>query len=79
MDNFAERVVRRRKGQGWTRRDLARKADLHEQHLAQVERGTRKRIEADTIIKLARALHVSTDYLLGMDEEPGVPPERRPA
>ena len=83
MEGFGERVIQARGKHGWTRRELARRAGLHEQHLAHIERGERYRIEAETIIKLARALGVSTDYLLGVstaggnDEPPPAPPNRQ--
>ena len=67
MDHFIERVLVTRRERGWTRRELARRAGLHEQHLAKVERGNRVRVEAETVRKLARALGCTTDYLLGMD------------
>ena len=75
MEEFAQRVIAARGKQGWTRRELAKRAGLHEQHLANVERGHRHRIEADTIIKLAHALGCSTDYLLGLTDDP-TPPKR---
>jgi transcriptional regulator with XRE-family HTH domain len=59
---------------GWTRRELAKRAGLHEQHLAKVERGHRHRLEAETVIKLARALGCTTDYLLGVS--PGTADEQ---
>jgi len=67
MEGFEQRVILARSKKGWTRRELAKRAGLHEQHLANVERGNRHRIEAETIIKLARALGCTTDYLLGVD------------
>jgi len=77
MERFAQRVITARDKHGWTRRELAKRAGLHEQHLAKVERGNRHRIEAETVIKLAQALHCSTDYLLGLVEDPA-PPRKRP-
>jgi transcriptional regulator with XRE-family HTH domain len=76
MEEFAQRVVTARGTHGWTRRELAKRAGLHEQHLANVERGNRHRIEADTIIKLARALGCTTDYLMGLTDDPTPPPKR---
>ena len=65
MEGFGQRVITARETQGWTRRELANRAGLHEQHLAKVERGDRYRIEADTTLKLAQALGCTTDYLMG--------------
>jgi transcriptional regulator with XRE-family HTH domain len=80
MEGFGQRVITAREKHGWTRRELAKRAGLHEQHLANVERGQRHRIEAETIIKLARALECTTDALLGLaeDEAPPQAPEPRP-
>ena len=68
MDEFAERVKRLREHQGLTRRELAHRSGLHEQHLLKIEQGLRRRLEADTIIRLAKTLGVTTDYLLGMTD-----------
>ena len=77
MEGFGQRVITARGTHGWTRRELAQRAGLHEQHLANVERGNRHRIEADTILKLARALVCTTDYLMGLTDTPS-PPTKRP-
>jgi transcriptional regulator with XRE-family HTH domain len=55
MENFGQRVIDLREKQGWTRRELAKRSGLHEQHILKIEQGLRKRIESDTIIRLARA------------------------
>src|SRR5215471_8061989 len=79
MEGFGQRVILARNKHGWTRRELAKRAGLHEQHLANVERGERHRIEAETIIKLARALGCTTDSLLGLaaDEATSQPTQKR--
>jgi len=69
MENFGQRVIDLREKHGWTRRELARRSGLHEQHLLKIEQGLRKRIESDTIIRLARAFSCSADYLLGLQED----------
>ncbi len=45
MENFGQRVIDLREKQGWTRRELAKRSGLHEQHLLKIEQGLRKRIE----------------------------------
>lgn len=67
---FGAKVVALRGMHGWTRRKLAKQAGLHEQHLAKIERGDRTRIEAKTVAHLAYALAVSSDYLLGLTDDP---------
>ena len=69
MENFGHRIMGLRERHGWTRRELAKRSGLHEQHLLKIEQGLRKRLEADTIIRLARALGCSADYLLGLTRE----------
>jgi transcriptional regulator with XRE-family HTH domain len=76
MENFGQRVQGAREARGWTRRELATRAGLHEQHLAKVEWGTRHRIEGDTILRLARALGCTADYLIGLTDDPTPPPQR---
>ena len=65
--NIAERVERCRTEKGWTRAELARRASVNQTHLWKILSGKRPRIEAVTVKRLARALGVTTDYLLGMD------------
>lgn len=62
---LAARVIARRLQLGWRKEDLAQRARLHLQHLYNIENGTRSRLTPTTICALARALGVSTDYLLG--------------
>jgi transcriptional regulator with XRE-family HTH domain len=69
MEGFGQRIIDSRERNGWTRRELAKRSGLHEQHLLKIEQGLRKRIEGDTLIRLARALGCSADYLLGLKEE----------
>jgi len=77
MERFAQRVITARDKHGWTRRELAKRAGLHEQHLAKVERGNRHRIEAETFIKLAQDLHCITDFPPRRAADPA-PPRKRP-
>ena len=75
MEHFGQRVLDLREKHGWTRRELAKRSGLHEQHLLKIEQGLRKRIEGDTIIRLARAFVCSTDYLLGLQEDEETKPD----
>ena len=77
MEGFGERLVTLREAKGWTRRELAKRAGLHEKHLDKVEHGARQRIEAETLIKLAQTLGVSSDFLLGLTDDPRPRPRRR--
>lgn len=68
MEGFAERVEALRRHRGWTKAELARRTGLHTQHLYKILSGERSRVEAQTIIALARAFRISTDQLLGIKE-----------
>lgn len=57
------RIAARRKQLRLTQEQAAEKADVSHQFFACVERGI-KNMRAENIVKVARALEVSTDYLL---------------
>jgi transcriptional regulator with XRE-family HTH domain len=54
-----------------TQKKLASEIALHPISLSKIERGVVEKVEAETIKRLAQALRVKTDYLLGLvpDEE----------
>ena len=56
---------------GWNQSELASKAGLPPSSIAHFETGTRKP-SFDTLRKLANALEVTTDYLLGRVDDPGL-------
>jgi len=60
---IGKRIALQRKKRGMTQEQAAECAGLSQQFLACLERGT-KGLGQDSIIKLSRALDVSTDYLL---------------
>jgi transcriptional regulator with XRE-family HTH domain len=74
MDSIAERVDALRREKGWSKVELARRSQLHQQHIYKVLAGERKHISVDTVIALARAFGVSTDYLLGLQAGHGAAP-----
>ena len=57
------RIMLRRKQLGYTQEQAAEKSNLSHQFFSTVETG-RKNLRAESIIKVAKALEVSTDYLL---------------
>ena len=57
------RIRKVREHQHYTREQIAEKADISAQFLADIENGY-KSMTAATIINLANALHISTDYIL---------------
>ena len=65
---IGKRVRKAREHYKLTREQLAEMANISPQFLVHIENGT-KSMTSNTICKLARALNVSTDYiLLGLDD-----------
>lgn len=68
---FKERLKAARDIRKWSQSDLARCAGMPPSSIAHFEAGSRKP-SFDTLLRLANALEVSTDYLLGRVEAPGL-------
>ena len=64
-----DRVRRVRRAQDLTQEELAGMAGLNVITISRLEKGTAKAVYADTVAVLARALQVSSDYLLGLSEQ----------
>jgi len=62
------RVRRARRSRDLTQQQLAAAAGLNVITISRLEKGTAKAVYADTVAALARALGVSSDYLLGLAE-----------
>jgi len=75
--HIGQRVYNRRQHLGWTQEDLSREAALPQATISRIEKGQRRNPGADVIRRLAKALGVTADYLIGMyepdDAEPSVP------
>ena len=69
MTTFGERLASKRHEKGWSQRELARQAGVSHTIVADVEKGARQAISTDAAKKLARALGVSVDYLIGTFED----------
>lgn len=63
-EQIGERVRRLREGRGWSQGKLAQILDSHPQNVSQLERGVRG-VTVQQVVKLARALKVTTDQILG--------------
>jgi transcriptional regulator with XRE-family HTH domain len=72
---LGERIKTLREKRGIGMRELARLAGVKHTTLSQLERGIRADVTTETAKKIARALGVSVDYLIGMyeDEDEDVP------
>lgn len=72
---FGERLTQAREAAGFTPRELARRADVLATDINRWERTPDMDVRISTVRALARALSVSTDYLLGLSDDPA-PPNR---
>jgi transcriptional regulator with XRE-family HTH domain len=68
---FQERLKTARELRGWSQSDLGVRAGLPSSSVAHFEIGSRKP-SFDTLRRLANALEVTTDYLLGRVDDPGL-------
>jgi transcriptional regulator with XRE-family HTH domain len=66
---LGQRIKMLREKRGLGVRELARKADVKHTTLSQLERGIRADVTTETAKRIARALGVSVDYLIGMYED----------
>jgi transcriptional regulator with XRE-family HTH domain len=69
------RQVRRAKDQ--TQQELGALAQINYTTISRIESGEAKHVYADTVRALAAALDVSSDYLLGLTDDPA-PALKRP-
>jgi transcriptional regulator with XRE-family HTH domain len=77
MQELGKRIVATRAKIGWSQRDLVRISGVGQNNLSVLEQGKKPSVRADTVVRLAKALGVSADYLLGLIDDP-VPPTTRP-
>lgn len=64
-----DRVKAAREFRGLSQGDLAARTGLHAQQIYKIEVGKSDNPTAETVIAIARALEVSSDYLLGLVED----------
>jgi transcriptional regulator with XRE-family HTH domain len=76
-ETLAQRVKRLRASMGWTRKELAERAQrpqddrgLHPSHIGLIERAGRVDVSPETLEKIAFAFGVSRAYLLGDEDLP---------
>jgi transcriptional regulator with XRE-family HTH domain len=69
MSTLGERLIAARESRGWTQEEVALRAQLPRQAISRLERGERTHVRSDVLGRLAIALEVSADYLLGLDTQ----------
>jgi repressor LexA len=67
MAQLSERLRQLRKQGGLTQKDLEARSGVPQNTISRIEIGGVQEISTRTLIALARALQVTTDYLLGLD------------
>jgi transcriptional regulator with XRE-family HTH domain len=69
---FRERLRQLREREGWSQNALAKRAGLAQAVVQRLESGDRtlEGLSVGVVRKLARALHVSVDHLIGMYDLP---------
>lgn len=70
-DHFKKRLKAARELREWSQSDLASRAEMPPSSIAHFEAGSRKP-SFDTLRRLANALEVTSDYLLGRVSDPGL-------
>jgi transcriptional regulator with XRE-family HTH domain len=71
---LGKRIERARQAKGLIQEQLAALAGVKQSHISRLENEDIKDIKGSTLRRLARALGVTTDELLGMDEEEELEP-----
>jgi transcriptional regulator with XRE-family HTH domain len=66
---FGERLRQLRELAGLSQRELARRANIPQPVVSDVESGRQKSVNLDTARRIARALGVTLDLLAGPEEE----------
>lgn len=62
-NEIGKRIKLLREASGFTREELAEKAEISSKFLYEVEKG-RKGLSADTLLKISRTLSCSCDYIM---------------
>ncbi len=73
---LADRVRQLREEKGWSQGQLTTYSGVSKGQVSKIEKGDRKYPSASVIMKLAKALDTTTDYLLGLTDDPRRPTEQ---
>ena len=69
-DGLCERLQSSRRARGLTQKELEQVSGVPHNTISRIELGRNPEISTGTLKKLALALNVSTDYLLGLKDDP---------
>ncbi len=68
--NIQDRITDLREQNGWTKAELAERIGIDASRMGRIESGETKSVGDDVILALAKAFGVSTDFLLGISDDP---------
>jgi transcriptional regulator with XRE-family HTH domain len=77
LEVLGERLRQRRKDQQLSQQELAALMQIPQSWISELENGKRPHVEADTVYRFCRALGCTSDYLVGLTDDP-TPPKKRP-
>jgi transcriptional regulator with XRE-family HTH domain len=66
MSSLGERLSTIREQKGLTQGEVAQRAKLPQQAISRLERGDRAHVRSDVLVRIALALDVSLDVLMGL-------------
>lgn len=69
VTTFKERLKSRRSESGMSQREIAKEIGIDQSQYSRYEKGIMP--NQDIIVSLAKALHCTSDYLLGLTDDPG--------
>jgi len=68
--NIQDRITELREQNGWSKAELAERIGIDASRMGRIESGETKSVGDDVILALAKAFGVSTDFLLGISDDP---------
>ena len=68
--NIQDRITDLREQNGWSKAELAERIGIDASRIGRIESGETKNVGDDVILALAKAFGVSTDFLLGVSDDP---------
>ncbi|WP_019377709.1 helix-turn-helix domain-containing protein [Virgibacillus halodenitrificans] len=67
--SIGQRIIKTRELKGWNQRELSRRVGLNASVMNRIESGERP-VKDHELVKIASALEVTSDYLVGLSESP---------
>jgi transcriptional regulator with XRE-family HTH domain len=78
LEVLGDRLRRRRKDQDLSQLELAALMQIPQSWISELENAKRPHVEADTVYRFCRVLGCTSDYLVGLTDDPTPPKRPRP-